>query len=116
MINKPSRWTLPIKLPLKLHHLYGDICGLITPVSGPFKYFMVLVDAAYIHFEVSLLSSRNIVFAKVLAMFIKFKTHHLDFPLKKLRMDDAKEFRSQHFEDYCLAGIHLTYSVPYEHS
>ena len=78
---------------------------------------MVLVDAAGIHFEVSLLSSKNIVFAKVLAMLIKFKTHHPDFLVKTLRMDNAKEFRSQHFEDYYLATrINLTYLVPYEHS
>ena len=71
---------------------------------------MVLVDTVGIHFEVSLLSSRNIVFAKVLAMLIKFRTHHLDFPVKTLRMDNAKEYRSQHFADYCLAtGINLTY-------
>jgi transposase InsO family protein len=78
---------------------------------------MVLVDAAGIHFEVSLLSTRNIVFAKLLAILIKFRTHNPDFPVKTLRMDNAAEFKSQHFEDYCLAtGIELTYSVPYKHS
>jgi transposase InsO family protein len=117
MINRPSRWKLPTELPPRLHRLHGDICGPITPASGPFRYFMVLVDAAGIHFEVSLLSTRNIVFAKLLAMFIKFRTHNPDFPMKTLRMDNAAEFKSQHFEDYCLAmGIELTYSVPYEHS
>ena len=78
---------------------------------------MVLVDAAGIHFEVSFLSTRNIVFSKLLAMLIKFKTHYSDFPVKTLRMDNVQEFKSQHFEDYCMAtGIELTYSVPYEHS
>jgi hypothetical protein len=57
------------------------------------------------------------VFAKLLAMLIKFRTHNPDFPVKTLRMDNTTEFKSQHFEDYCLAtGIELTYSVPYEHS
>ena len=70
---------------------------------------MVLVDAAGIHFEVSLVSTRNIVFAKLLAMIIKFKIHYPDFPVKVLRMDNAIEFKSQHFEDYCVAtGIELT--------
>ena len=116
MINKPSIRTLPTKLPPPLHSLYGDIYGPVTSASRPFRYFMVLVDAAGIHFEVSLLSSRNIVFAKGLAMLIKFRTHHPDFPVKTLRMDNAKEFRSQQIECYCLAtGIDLTYSVPYEH-
>ena len=78
---------------------------------------MVLVDAVGIHFEVSLLSTRNIVFSKLLAMLIKFRTHYPDYPVKTLRMDNAGEFKSQHFEDYCMAtGIELTYSVPYEHS
>jgi hypothetical protein len=117
MINRPSCWKLPTKLPLRLHRLHGNICGPIIPASGPFRYFMVLVDAAGIHFEVTLLSTRNIVFAKLLAMLIKFRTHNLDFPVKTLRMDNAEEFKSQHFEDYCLAtGIELTYSVLYEHS
>jgi hypothetical protein len=32
-------------------------------------------------------------------------------------MDNAKEFKSHAFEDYCIAtGINLTYYVPYEHA
>ena len=78
---------------------------------------MVLVDVVGIHFEVSLLSTRNIVFAKLLAMLIKFKTHYPNFLVKTSRMDNAVEFKSQHFDDYCMATrIKLTYSVPYEHS
>ena len=78
---------------------------------------MVLVDASGTHFEVSLLSTRNMVFPKLLAMLLKFQTHYPDCHVKTLRMDNAKEFRSQQFEDYCVAsGISLTYSVPYEHS
>ena len=65
---------------------------------------MVLVDAAGIHFEVSLLSTRNIVFAKLLAMIIKFKTHYLDFLVKVLKMDNAAKFKSQDFEDYYVAN------------
>ena len=105
--------------PSYLHNFTGYMVIFYRPIIlafGPFRYFLVLVDAGGTHFEVSLLSSRNIVFAKVLTILIKFKTHHPDFPMKILRMDNAKGFRSQHFEDYCLAtGIELTYSVPYEH-
>ena len=108
---------LPTKLPPRLHRLHWDICGSNTPTSGPFRYFMVLVHAAGIHFEVSLLNTKNVVFSKLLAMLIKFRTHCPDFPMKTLRMDNAQEFKSQHFEDYCMATrIKLTYSVPYEHS
>jgi len=57
------------------------------------------------------------VFPKLLAMLFKFRTHYPDCTVKTLRMDNAKEFRSQQFEDYCVAsGINLTYSVPYKHS
>ena len=77
---------------------------------------MVLVDAVGIHFEVSLLNTRNIVFSKLLAMLIKFRTHYPDYPVKTLRMDNVGEFKSQHFEDYCMATrIELTYFVSYEH-
>lgn len=57
------------------------------------------------------------IFPKLLAMLIKFKNHYPDYPVKTLRMDNAQEFRSHTFEDYCLAsGIDLTYSFPYEHA
>ena len=117
MINRPSRWKLPTELPPRLHRLHGDTYGSITPALGPFKYFMVLVDVAGIYFEVSLLSTRNIMFSKLLAMLIKFRTHYPNFPVKTLRMDNVQGFKSQHFEDYCMATrIELTYSVSYEHS
>jgi hypothetical protein len=70
-----------------------------------------------VHFEVSLLNTRNMVFSKILAILIKFRTHYPDSPIQTLRMDNAKEFRAQQFEDYCVAsGITLTYAVPYEHA
>ena len=117
LIQRPSRWKLPTKLPPCLHRLHGEICGPIIPTSKPFRLFLVLVDIVGTDIEASLLNSRNIVFAKVLAMLIKFRNHHPHFLVKILRMDNAKEFRSQHFEDYCLAtSIELIYSISYEHS
>ena len=117
LIQQPTQWKLPTELPPKLHRLHGDICKPIIPASGPFRYFMVLVDATSIHFEVSLLSSRNVVFAKLLTMLIKFRIHYSDFLVKTLRMNNAKELRFQHFEDCCVAtSIELIYSVPYKHS
>jgi len=50
-------------------------------------------------------------------MLIRFKVHFLDYPIKKLCMDNAQEFQSRSFEDYYIAtGIDLTYSVPYEYA
>jgi hypothetical protein len=62
LILKPS--TLKIKTePLKfLERIQGDICGLIQPVCGPFRYFMVLIDASTRWSYVCLLSTQNHVF------------------------------------------------------
>jgi hypothetical protein len=46
LILRPS----PLKIhaePLKfLERIQGDICGPIQPLSGPFRYFMVLIDTS----------------------------------------------------------------------
>jgi hypothetical protein len=57
------------------------------------------------------------VFPRLLAILLRYRNHFPDFPIKFLRMDNAQEFRSHAFEDYCTAtGITLTYSVRYEHA
>jgi hypothetical protein len=100
LIHQPSRWKLPEEMPTPLYRLHSDWCGPITPESGQFKYFFILVDASGPHAEVSLLTTRN-----------------TDNPVCFLRMDNALELKSQAFEDFCTAtGIELTYSVPYEHA
>ena len=117
LIRQPSKWKLPSEMPAPLFRLHGDWCGPITPESGQFKYFFVLVDASGRHAEVSLLTTRNMVFPKTLAMLLKFRNHYPDYPVCHLRMDNALKFKSQAFEDFCTAtGIELSYSVPYEHS
>ena len=89
----------------------------ITPPLGPFQYFFVLVDASGKHIEVSLLSTQNLAFPRLLAIIIKIRAHNPGVRIKTLRMDNADEFRSKTFEDFCtVTGIHVTYSVPYEHS
>ena len=117
LIKQPSRWKLPTEMPTALYRLHGDLCSPITPQSGQFKYFFVLVDASGRHAEVSLLTTRNMVFPKTLAMILRFRNHFPDNQICYLRMDNAMEFKSQAFEDFCTAsGIELTYSVPYEHA
>ena len=111
------KWKLPIELPQSLEHLQGDVCGSITHSSGPFNYFFVLIDALAHHANVSLFSTRNLVFSKLLAMLLKNRTHYPDSSIKTLRVDNATVFRSKIFEDYCTTiSIALTYSVPYEHN
>ena len=86
-----------------LERIQGDICGPIHPYCGPFRYFVVLVDASTRWMQVSLLSTRNAAFSKLLAQIIKLRAHHPDYPIKKIRLDNAAEFTSKSFDDYCLA-------------
>jgi hypothetical protein len=70
----------PLKIlaePLRfLERIQGDICGPIEPSSGPFRYFMVLIDASTRWSHVCLLSTRNHVFTKLMSQIIKL----LNFP------------------------------------
>jgi hypothetical protein len=51
--------------PLKfLERIQREICGPIKPLSGPFRYFMVLIDASMRWSHVCLLSTHNHAFAK----------------------------------------------------
>ena len=100
-----------------LHRIQGDICGPIKPECGPFKYFMVLVDVSTRWSHVALLSTRNAAFAKLLAQIIKLRAHHPDHPIKSIRLDNAGEFTSKAFDDYCISvGIEVEHPVPHVHS
>ena len=116
LILRPSYLKIKEE-PLKfLERIQGDICGPIQPLSGPFRYFMVLIDASMRWSHVSLLSTRNHAFA-LIAKVIKLKVHHPEHPIKSIRMDNAAEFTSHAFNDYCMAqGIELQHSVPYVHT
>jgi hypothetical protein len=51
--------------PLRfLERIQGDICGPIQPLCGPFKCFMILIDASTRWSHVCLLSTRNHNFTK----------------------------------------------------
>ena len=45
LIIKPSFTEVEYESPTFLECIQGDICGPIHPPSGPFRYFMVLIDA-----------------------------------------------------------------------
>ena len=78
---------------------------------------MVLVDASTRWSHVCLLSTRNTAFAKLLAQIIKIKAHPPDYPIKSIRLDNAEEFTSQTFDDYCmLVGIDVEHHVPHVHT
>ena len=117
LIVRPSPLKVDLESPSFLERIHGDICGPIHPASGPFRYFMVLIDASTKWSHVCLLSSRNLAFAKLLAQIIKLRAHFPDHQIRKIRMDNAGEFTSQVFKDYCQAtGIELEHPVAHVHT
>ena len=116
-IIRPSVNKIAIESPIFLERIQGDICRPINPPSGPFRYFMVLIDASTRWSHVSLLSSRNNAFAKLLAQIIQLKNHFPDYTIKSIRLDNAGEFTSQTFNDYCMSiGIKVEHPVPHVHT
>ena len=81
--------------PVFLERIHEDICGPIHPPCGPFRYFMVLIDASNRWSHVCLLSTRNVAFGRLLAQIIKLRAHFSDYPIKTIRLDNAGEFTSQ---------------------
>ena len=67
LIIRPSFTKIASESLAFLDSIQGDICGPIHPPSGPFHYFMVLIDASTRWSHVCLLSTRNVAFAKLLA-------------------------------------------------
>ena len=64
-----------------------------------------------------LLSTRNMAFARLLAQIIILKAQFLDYAIKIIRLDNAGEFTSQAFNDYCLStGITVEHSVAHIHT
>jgi hypothetical protein len=69
--------------PLKIHaeplrfleRIQGDIFDPIQPLCGPFRYFMVLLDATIRLSHVCLLSTRNHTFAKFMTQVIRLKVN-----------------------------------------
>ncbi|KAG7531336.1 Ribonuclease H-like superfamily [Arabidopsis suecica] len=100
-----------------LERIQGDICGPIHPPCGTFRYFMVLIDASTRWSHVCLLSPRNQAFARLLAQIIRLRAHFPDFPLKTIRLDNAGEFTSQAFNDYCMSmGVSVEHPVAHVHT
>ena len=78
---------------------------------------MVLIDASTRWSHVYLLSSRNVAFARLLAQIIRLKAQFPNHPIKTIRLDNADEFSSQTFLDYCMSiGIDVQHLVAHVHS
>jgi hypothetical protein len=92
LILRPSYLKVkaePLKFP---EHIQRDICGPIQPLSRPFRYFMVLIDASIRWSHVRLLSTRNHAFAKIIAQIIKLKAQYPEHRIQSIRIDNAAEY------------------------
>jgi hypothetical protein len=64
-----------------------------------------------------LLSTRNHAFAKLIAQIIQLRASFLENRIKTIKMDNAGEFTSKAFNDYCLAvGVNVEHSVARVHT
>ena len=78
---------------------------------------MVLVDASTRWSHVFLLSTRNLAYASLLSQIIKLRAHFPDHPFKTICLDNAGEFSSTDFHDYCMSlGIEVQYHVAHTHT
>ena len=57
LIVRSCRTKVGIESPIFLERIHGDIYGPIHPSPGPFRYFMVLIDASTRWIHVCLLST-----------------------------------------------------------
>ena len=78
---------------------------------------MILIDASSKWSYVCLLSTRNLTFAKLLAQILKLQTHFPDNQIKKIRLDNAGEFTSKAFLDFCSATeIEVGHPITHVHT
>ena len=78
---------------------------------------MVLIDASTRWSHVCLLATRNIAFARLLAQIIQLRANFPDYQIKRIRLDNAGEFTSQVFNDYCMSiGITVEHPVAHVHT
>jgi hypothetical protein len=117
LVIKSSPSKVIVESPSFLQRIQGDICGTIHPPCGPFRYFMVLIDASTRWSHVCLLSTCNVAFARLLAQIIRLRAQFRDYPIQSIRMDNAGEFTSQAFYDYCMSiGINVEHPVAHTHT
>ena len=78
---------------------------------------MVLIDASTRWSHVCLLATRNIAFTRLLAQIIQLRANFPDYQIKRIRLDNAGEFTSQVFNDYCMSiGITVEHPVAHVHT
>ena len=117
IIIRPLLVKTKIESLIFLKQIQDDICGIVDPLGGTFRYFMVLVDAStrygpmYVYYQF-----HNMAFARLLRQLIRLRAHFPDYLIKKMRPENASEFTSQTFNDYCMSiGIDVEHPMVHVH-
>ncbi|KAM1763928.1 hypothetical protein ACFX11_003226 [Malus domestica] len=109
--------TKPSYDKIRSNHFYNGFRGTFV---DQFILFADHLDTLWFWLtlpHVCLLSTRNAAFSKLLAQVIKLMAHHPDYPIKSIRLDNAGEFTSKTFDDYCISvGIKVEHHVPHVHT
>ena len=117
MITHPSPTKIGNESLNILERIHGHICGPIHLPCESFSYFIILIDASTTWSHVCLLSTRNQAFVRLLAQLIRIRAHFTDYPVKKIHLDNASEFSSQGFNEYCISiGIDIKHLVGHVHT
>ena len=78
---------------------------------------MVLIDVSARWSHVCLFSTRNVEFARLLAQIIKLRAQFVNYPIKSIHLDNASEFTSKTFNNYCMTiEIEVEHLVSYVHT
>ena len=117
LIVRSSHTKVKFESPIFLKRVHGDICGPIHPPRGPFRYFMVLIEASMRWSHVCLLATCNIAFSRLLTQIIKLRAQFPNYPIKSIILDNVGEFTSQTFTNYCmLVGINIEHPIAHTHT
>ena len=75
------------------------------------------MDASSRWSHVCLLSTGNVTFARFLDQIIRLQAHFPNYPIKKIRLNNAGEFISKAFDDYCMSvGIEVEHPIAHVHT
>jgi len=78
---------------------------------------MVLIDVSNRWSHVCLLSTHDVTFVRFLTQIIRLRAQFPDYTIKKVRVDNAGEFTSEAFNDYCISiGIVVEHLVAHVHT
>ena len=78
---------------------------------------MVLIDVSTRWSHVCILSSCNVAFSRLFVQIIKLRAQFPNYPIKAIRLDNACEFTSRTFNDYCISvGINVEHPIAYVHT